>query len=129
MIRTTSSLARTAFLLGAATLSFAAQAGDHRADDKIAVAKAAVEHAEQAGAPATAAVELETARDKLARAEKAKADHDPKPAAAWADQAHIDAQVAEATALLAHSNKAAEEFDVGLQTLREEAARSTQPKQ
>jgi Domain of unknown function (DUF4398) len=126
MDRTTSTLARIAFVLVAGTLSVVARAGNHAADDKIAVAKAAVEHAEQAGAPAAAPVELASAREKLARAEKANADRELKPAAAWADQANIDAQVAEATALLARSNKAAAEFDAGLQTLRQEAARSSQ---
>jgi hypothetical protein len=61
--------------------------------------------------------------------EKANADRDLKPAADWADQANIDAQVAEATASLARSKKAAMEFDAGLQALRQEAARSSQPAQ
>jgi Domain of unknown function (DUF4398) len=129
MDKTPSTLARIAFTLVATTLCVVAQAGNHIADDRIAVAKAAVEHAEQAGAPEAAPVEMASARDKLARAEKANADRDPKPAAAWADQANIDAQVAEATATLARSNKAAVEFDAGLQTLRQEAARSSQPTQ
>jgi len=87
--------------IGAAiSLSFivtAAYAGSSVADENIAVAKAAVERAEQSGAPQSAPVELASARDKLARAEKANADHQRKPAIALADQANIDAQVAEAT--------------------------------
>lgn len=126
MDKRTSTLARIALTLAAVTWSAAALADNHIADDKIAVARAAVEHAEQAGAPDAAPVELDSARDKLARAEKAKADRDLKPAADWADQANIDAQVAEATASLARSNKALAEFDAGLQTLRQEAARSAQ---
>src|ERR1700749_1704606 len=101
MEKRTSTLARIAVALAAGTLSVAAQASNHVADDKIAVAKAAVEHAEQAGAPEAAPGELAPARDKLVRAQKANADRDLKPAADWADQADIDAQVAEATALLA----------------------------
>jgi hypothetical protein len=120
---------RIAVALFAAMWGVAALAADHVADDKIAVAKAAVEHAEQAGAPAAAPVEMAAARDKLARAEQANARHDVKPAADLADQANIDAQVAEATASLARSNKAAADFDAGLQTLRQEAARSAQPNQ
>ncbi|MEO7206872.1 MAG: DUF4398 domain-containing protein [Steroidobacteraceae bacterium] len=68
------------------------------ADETIAVAKAAVQRAEQSGAPQSAPVELASARDKLARAEKANADHKAKPAIELADQATVDAQVAEATA-------------------------------
>jgi hypothetical protein len=129
MDRTTSTLTRLTFALAATTLSVMAHAGNHIADDKIAVAKAAVEHAEQAGAPEAAPVELASARDKLALAEKANAHHDAKPAAAWADQANLDAQVAEATAAQRRSSKAATEFDASLQTLRQEASRAAQPAQ
>jgi hypothetical protein len=129
MDKRTRTIARIAVALAAITFSVAAQAGNHVADDKIAVARSAVERAEQAGAPDAAPVELASARDKLARAEKANADRDLKPAADLADQANIDAQVAEATASLARSKKAATEFDAGLQTLRQEAARSSQPTQ
>jgi hypothetical protein len=129
MDKTISNLTRIAFALAATTLSVAAMASNHIADDKIAVAKAAVEHAEQSGATEAAPVELASARDKLVRAAKANADGDSKPAAAWADQANIDAQVAEATALQVRSAKAASEFDASLQTLRQEAARTTQSTQ
>jgi hypothetical protein len=129
MDKTAPTLTRIACALLASTFSLAVQANDHIADDKIAVAKAAVEHAEQAGAPEAAPVQLAQARQKLALAEKANTERHPKPAAAWADQANIDAQVAEATAGQVRSTKAAVEFDAGLQTLRQEAARSTQQTQ
>jgi hypothetical protein len=99
------------------------------ADEKIAVAKASLQHAEQSGAPQLAPVELATARDKLARAEKALADHDLKTASAMAEQANIDAQVAEASAVQQHSHAAAAEFDTSMQALRSESMRSTQPTQ
>ena len=83
-----------AVLLLASSAGVAAYAGKPIADEKIALAKASLERAEQSGAPQAAPVELATARDKLARAEKANADHDAKPAALLADQANIDAQVA-----------------------------------
>jgi hypothetical protein len=118
-------LARVAIALAAGTFCIAAQAANHIADDKIAVAKAAIEHAEQAGAPESAPIELAAARDKLALAEKANVAHDVKPAADWADQANLDARVAEATAAKVRSTKAAAEFDAGMQTLRQEANRPT----
>ena len=99
------------------------------ADEKIAVAKASLQRAEQAGAPQTAPVELSTARDKLARAEKANADHSLKPASELAEQANIDAQVAEATAQQERSHKAAAEFDASIRALRQEATRGSQPNQ
>jgi hypothetical protein len=97
------------------------------ADEKIAVAKTSLQRAEQAGAPQAAAVELATAREKLARAEKANADHNLKPASELAEQANIDAQIAEATAQQDRSHKAAAEFDASMQALRQEATRSSQP--
>jgi hypothetical protein len=107
----------------------AAYAGNPITDEKIALAKASLERAEQSGAPQAAPVELATARNKLARAEKANADHDAKPAALLAEQANIDAQVAEAMALQARSQKAANEFDTSMQVLRQESARASQTAQ
>jgi hypothetical protein len=127
MDKTLSNVARVSLVLVASAFCLAAQAGDHVAADKIAVAKAAIEHAEQAGGPEAAPVQMASARDKLALAEKDNAKHEDKPAAAWADQANIDAQVAEATATQARSSKAAVEFDASLQTLRQEASRPSQP--
>jgi len=104
-------------------------ASDRVADEKIAVAKASIARAEQSGAPQSAPVELATARDKLARAEQANAKHDEKPAAQLADQANIDAQVAEATAIQQRSKKAGAEFDTSMQALRQESNRVAQPTQ
>jgi hypothetical protein len=120
-----SHFSKGAIALLAVTAAVAAYANP-LADEKIAVAKASIDRAEQAGAPQAAPVELATARDKLARALKANADHDSKPAAAWADQANIDAQVAEAMAVQARSQKAATEFDRSMQALRQESNRAAQ---
>jgi hypothetical protein len=107
----------------------AAYASNPVADETIAVAKAAVERAEQSGAPQAAPVELASARDKLARAEKANADHRAKPAIALADQATIDAQVAEARAQKERAAKAAAEFDANMATLRQESNRTSSANQ
>jgi len=107
----------------------AAYAGNRVADETIAVAKAALERAEQSGAPQAAPVELASARDKLARAEKANAHHRPKPAIALADQATIDAQVAEARAQKERAAKAAAEFDANMATLRQESNRTSSANQ
>jgi len=110
----------------AAMLSFAAFADNPAADEQIAVAKQSVARAEQAGAPQDAPNELATARDKLAQAEKANTKHDKRLAERLAQQASMDAQVAEATALQQHSHKAAAEFDASMQTLQQESQRNTQ---
>jgi hypothetical protein len=99
------------------------------ADEKIAVAKASLQRADGSGAPEFAPVELATARDKLARAEKANADHDLQPATNLAEQANVDAQLAEATAQEQRAHKAAMEFDSGINTLQQESMRSSPPTQ
>jgi hypothetical protein len=94
--------------------------------EKIAVAKASLQRAEQSGAPEFAPVEMATARDKLGRAEKAEADHNKLAATQLAEQADVDAQLAEATAQRQKSHKAAMEFDASMQALRQESLRSSQ---
>lgn len=98
-------------------------------NEKIAVARASLQHAEQAGAPELAPVELANARDKLAQAERAAAKHDAQPATDLAEQADVDAQLAEATAQEHRSHKAAADFDANMQALRQEALRSPQTAQ
>ncbi len=117
----------TGLMLATSLIGWSANAANQIADDKIAVAQAALQRAEQSGAPQSAPVELATARDKLARAEKANADRDGKTATALAEQANIDAQVAEATAVEQRSHAAAVEFDRSMQALRNEALHSTAP--
>jgi hypothetical protein len=98
-------------------------------NEQLAVAKSSVQRAEQAGAPELAPVEMAAARDKLTRAERAAADHDARPATQLAEQANVDAQLAEATAQEQRSRKAAMEADANLQALRQESLRSSQPNQ
>jgi hypothetical protein len=98
-------------------------------NEKIAVAKDSVQRAERSGAPELAPVEMAEARDKLNRAEKAAADRDLQPATELAEQANVDAQLAEATARQKTSHKAAMELDASLQALRQESLRSTPPAQ
>lgn len=89
------SVAAAAALLVALT----AAAGTPQQNDEIAVAKAAVERAEQAGAPEFAPVELAAAREKLVRADKALRERHASVATQLADQANADAQLAEARAI------------------------------
>ena len=103
----------------------AAYASNPAPEETIAVATAAVQRAEQAGAPQAAPVELAAARDKLARAQKANAEHQRKSALALAEQATLDAQIAEATAQKDRAAKAAAEFDASMLALRQESNRNT----
>ena len=110
-------------------LGLAACASTPVPNEKIAVAKASVQNAEQSGAPELAPVEMAAARDKLARAEKAAANGDAQPATQLAEQANVDARLAQATAQQQRSHKAAVEFDASMQALRSESMRSTQSTQ
>lgn len=116
----------TGAALGAAlALGAAGCASTPIPNEKIAVARASVQRAEQAGAVEYAPVQMQAARDKLARAEKAIADRDAQPATQLAEQANVDAQLAEATAQENHSHKAAAELDASLESLRQEANKNT----
>ena len=117
------------FAVFGAVAALAACASSPVPYEKIAVAQSAVQRAEQNGAPEFAPVELATARDKLARAQKAAADKAAQPATLLAEQANVDAQLAEATATEQRSHKAAMEFDASMQALRQEAAHGTQSTQ
>jgi Domain of unknown function (DUF4398) len=124
-----SRLTKGAAAFAATVAVLAACASNPAADEKIAVAKASVQRAEGSGAPEFAPVEMASARDKLARAEKANADRNLQPATMLAEQANVDAQLAEATAQQQRASKAATEFDTSMQALRQESMRSSQPTQ
>jgi hypothetical protein len=98
-------------------------------NEEVAVAKASVQRAEQAGAPEFAPVELAAAREKLVRADKADAEHQAIIATQLAEAANADAQLAEARAIQQKSHKAALEFDASMVALRQESNRSTPPAQ
>lgn len=119
-------LCRHTVAVAALLICWTAHADDRTAtaDAKIAVAQASLQRAEQSGAPLLAPVDLATARDKLARAQKAKSNDDLRSATSLAEQADIDAQVAEANAQSQHAHTAAAEFDASMQALRAEAMRT-----
>jgi hypothetical protein len=120
---------KSATVCAVASLSLAACASTPFPNERIAVAKASVQRAEQSGAPEFAPVELAAARDKLNRAEEAVAVREAQPATMLAEQADADAQLAEATAAQQKSHKAATEFDASMAALRQESMRSSQPAQ
>jgi Domain of unknown function (DUF4398) len=120
-----SSAGKPTIALAVMAFAAAACASSPVPDETIAVAKVAVQRAEQSGAPQAAPVELASARDKLMRAEKANADHQLNPSIALANQATIDAQVAEAIAQKQRADKAATEFDASMLALRQESNRNS----
>jgi len=129
MVVKLSGFTRGAAVSAAVALGLAGCASTPIPNEKIAVAKAQVQRAEQSGAPEFAPVEMAAARDKLARAEKAAADREAVPANLLAEQADVDARLAEATAQQQRAHKAAMEFDASMQALRNESMRATQSTQ
>jgi hypothetical protein len=93
--------------------------------DKLAVARTAVERAERAQAGQFAQVELSSARSKLAAAQAAADKHDADVAARMADQAEVDAQLAEYTARAKQQEQLVDQMDAGLRDLRNEAQRNS----
>ena len=111
----------------AALLGLAACAASPVPKEKVAVAQASVQRAEQADAQELAPAELSSARDKLARAEQAVAAHKDAPATMLAEQANVDAQLAEAVAQEHRSHRAVVELDASLNALRQESEHSSPP--
>jgi Domain of unknown function (DUF4398) len=91
----------------------------------MAVSASAVNDAAAAGGGEAAPVDMRAARDKIDRAKVAMADKKYKLATSLAQEAQVDAQVAEAKA---HANKAGSAADAvreGSRILREELERKT----
>lgn len=114
---------RNAFWCGVA-LSIVACASAPMPVEKLAVAKTSVERAEQAQAAQFAQVELSTARNKLAAAQAAADKRDAEVASRLADQADVDAQLAEATARAKQQEQLVTEMDASLRDLRNETLRN-----
>ena len=94
--------------------------------EKLTIAKMSIERAEQAQAGQFAQVELTTARAKLAAAQAAADKHDAEIAARMADQADVDAQLAESTARAKQQEQLVTEMDASLRDLRNETLRKPQ---
>jgi len=109
--------------LASMTLLIGACASTPPPTEQVAVATAAVAHAVGAESAVYAPGELTTARDKLARANQAMLAKDYVLAGTLAQQAQLDAQVAEATTQAAKARKAADALRDANQALSEELSR------
>ncbi|MBU1331801.1 MAG: DUF4398 domain-containing protein [Gammaproteobacteria bacterium] len=94
--------------------------------EQFAVTQSAVNSAVSAGATEYAAVEMQSARDKLKQAELAMHDEDYEKAKRLAEQAEWDARVAERKAEAAKAERAVQDANQGIEELRQEGMRSTQ---
>lgn len=110
-------------LLFAATLAACSSLKTPATAD-VAVSKAAVENAASADAQEFAPVEMNSAREKMGRANKAMADKDYALARELAAQAQADAKLAQGKADSAKAQAAADALQDDLRVLRDELDRS-----
>lgn len=112
-------------LLWSTALSLAACATAPAPVEELAVADAAVAHAAAAGAQELAPSELGMARDKLSRARLMVNAQDQQQGRRLAQQAQMDALVAEAKTESVKARRAADEVSAASRALREEIGRKT----
>ena len=112
------SAAALALLVGCSSMKTPATAD-------VAVSKAAVDSAVGAGGAEFAPLEMESARTKMAAANKAMADKDYKLAASLANEAQADAKLAQGKANSAKAQAAADALQDNLRVLREELDRAS----
>ncbi|MDZ7805336.1 DUF4398 domain-containing protein [Thiohalophilus sp.] len=93
--------------------------------EQIAVSKAAVTSATRSGGNEYAPMELRSATEKLTRAEQAMAEENYALAKRLAEQAQVDARLAETKAGLARAQKALQDAEQSNRVLREELNRTT----
>ncbi len=118
---------RLPFQIAASAVAIGLMAGGCSAHRKpiAAVAKAelAVKQADESTAPQHAELELKLAREKLAKA-KERLDDDDHKAAQWlAEEALVDAQLAEVKAESAEARDDAAKTKASIETIRNEANR------
>lgn len=93
-------------------------------NEQLALGQASIEAALGSGAAQVAPAELLRAREKMASAQQALQAGHPVQARRLAEQADVDAQLAQAKADAAKSARASQEVEASLQTLREELQQS-----
>jgi uncharacterized protein with von Willebrand factor type A (vWA) domain len=93
--------------------------------EQMALSRAAVSNATSAGGNEYAPIQLKSAVDKMNAAERALNTKDYIRARQLAEQAQVDAQLAEATARSAQAKKAADALQEDSRILRQEIDRKT----
>lgn len=95
--------------------------------EQVTRAQTLIDQAEKAGAQRYAAADLERARDKLRAADQAADKGKQEMARQLATEAALDAELAAARAATGEAQQAAQELEKGVETLRDEAARKSDP--
>jgi len=94
---------------------------------QITLATLSISQAESSGAFEFAPMELKSARDKLSRAKLAMDEEENEKAGRLADEAMIDANLAEAKSRSAKAQKVVEEMKESIRVLRQEMDRRVGP--
>jgi len=94
---------------------------------QITLATLSISQAESSGAFEFAPMELKSARDKLSRAKLAMEEEENEKAGRLADEAMIDANLAEAKSRSAKAQKVVEEMKENIRVLRQEMDRRVGP--
>lgn len=118
-------IAPLAMTLAVALVALAGCASTPPPTEKLAVADAAVQRANTTSTSESSAVELKIATNKLAAARQAMAAKDYELAGRLAEQATVDAQVAELRSQSARSRQAAQESMDASRVLSEEINRKS----
>jgi hypothetical protein len=116
---------RTLMIGAGMSVGIAGCAGDPAPEAELGAAELAVNQAEQADAPAQAFGPYELARDKLELARDAMEDGENLEARRLAEQALVDAQLAEAEARSEVARQNAADLRATIETLQDEIARAT----
>ncbi len=111
-------------MLLALALLTAGCAGSKLPPPDMSAARSAIAEADQSGASEAAPLVLRNARQKFEQAERAAENEDYEAARFLADQAQVDAELAEAKARSATAMAAVEELRESIRVLREEINRS-----
>lgn len=115
---------RSALIIGPLLALGACASSPDRPFQDLARAEASIEQADQTGAREYGATELDAAREKLALA-RAAADNDENVAASrYAKEAAVDAELAMAVTRNRKAERALEELNRSIETLRQEIARN-----
>lgn len=116
-----------AVLALAAITGLTACASDDKPEREIGAAQAAISHAESANAPAFAPAELYQARQKLDKAQGALRRDDNERAKRLADEATVDAQLAQAKAQEEATKRSLEEIQHSIDAMRSRSKQDAGP--
>ena len=116
---------RTLLAIAAASLALAGCASVPAPTEQMAVSKSAIANAASAGGGEYASIEMRSAQDKMDRANAALAKEDFESARWLAEEAQVDARLAEKKAQSAKARKAALVMNEDLRVLREEINRKS----